>query len=109
MGAALAGIAVLAGALAVALVEQAVEVAGVLVAHLGDDLLDVQIAAAQQAGRRLHPVLLKQFLVGLAGLCADALADIGQRNAIGARYVGKAYPATGLNHIESVLQSVLFP
>ena len=35
------------GAEAVALVEQAVEIAGVLVAHLRDDLLDVQVAAAQ--------------------------------------------------------------
>ena len=39
---------VLPGAQTVALVEQAVEVAGVLVAHLRDDLLDIQIAAAQQ-------------------------------------------------------------
>ena len=44
--------------------EQAVEVAGVLVAHLGDDLLDVQVAAAQQAGGGLQPVLLQQLLIG---------------------------------------------
>ena len=45
--------AVLPGALAIPLMEQAVEVAGVLVAHLGNDLLDVQIAAAQQPRRGL--------------------------------------------------------
>ena len=32
----------------------------------------------------------RTYGVSLAGLCADALADIGKRNAIGARYVGKA-------------------
>ena len=82
--------AVLPGALAIPLMEQAVEVAGVLVAHLGDDLLDVQVAAAQQAGGGLHPVLLQQFLIGLSGLGPDALADIRQRNAVAAGHIGKA-------------------
>lgn len=78
------------GALAIPLMEQAVEVAGVLVAHLGDDLLDVQVAAAQQAGGGLHPVLLQQLLIGLSGLGPDALADIRQRNAVAAGHIGKA-------------------
>ncbi len=69
--------------------EQAVEVAGVLVAHLGDDLLDVQVAAAQQAGGGLHPVLLQQLLIGLSGLGPDALADIRQRNAVAAGHIGR--------------------
>ena len=45
------------------LVEQAVEIAGVLVADVGDDLLDVPVAAAQQAGGSLHPVLHLHFLM----------------------------------------------
>ena len=85
-----AALAVLAGALAVALVEQAVEVAGVLVADIGNDLLDVPVAAAQQTGGRLHSVLLEQLLVGAAGLRPDALADIGQRDAVAAGHIGKA-------------------
>ena len=53
--------------------EQAVEVAGVLVPHLRNDLLDIQVAAAQQPRGSLHAVLLQQFLVGAPGLGAHAL------------------------------------
>ena len=45
---------------------------------VGDDLLDVPVAAAQQAGGGLHPVLLEQFLVSTACLRPDALADVGR-------------------------------
>ena len=82
--------AVLPWAQAVALVEQAVEVAGVLVAHLCNDLLNVQIAAAQQPRGGLHAVLLQQLLVGAPGLSAHALADIRQRNTISPCHIGKA-------------------
>ena len=72
------------------LVEQAVEIAGVLVAHQRNDLLDVHVAAAQHAGSGLHTVLLQQFLIGASGLGTHALADICQRNAVLPCHVGKA-------------------
>ena len=57
---------------------------------VGDDLLDVPVAAAQQAGGGLHPVLLEQFLISTACLRPDALADIGQRDAVTAGHIGEA-------------------
>ena len=59
------------------------------ISRLGEDIILAEVAA-QQPRRRLHPVLLEQLLIGLAGLGADALADIGQRNAVSTRHIGEA-------------------
>ena len=59
------------------------------ISRLGEDIILAEVAA-QQPRRRLHPVLLEQLLIGLAGLGADALADIGQRNAVSTCHIGEA-------------------
>ena len=54
--------AIFPGAQTVPLVEQAVEITGVFIADIGNDLLDAPVTAAQQPGSGLHAVLLQQLL-----------------------------------------------
>ena len=63
---------------------------GKAAALTGGQASTAAVAAAQQAGGSLHPVLLEQFLVSTACLRPDALADIGQRDAVTAGHIGEA-------------------